>query len=188
MQTTNSEKKPRGRPPKQSRKLDMVVILEQATLLIEAGGETFSMRELAQTLGVDPMALYHYVANKEALLQAVVHHWFGSLHTMSPPFSLQDPPLQRLIDLARCYLAIFGKVPVLTRLLAAGHADATAAEAPFRELFNQAVSGLALEDEPREALHAILVDYLFGASLAPEPAASQHLERAITWLVKGALR
>jgi AcrR family transcriptional regulator len=45
----------------------------------EAGLETFSMRGLAQELGVVPMALYKHVANKDELLDGMVDIVFGEI-------------------------------------------------------------------------------------------------------------
>lgn len=53
-------------------KLSETQIYERALSFIDNEGvEALSMRRLAATLGVDPMALYYYVPNKEALLQGV---------------------------------------------------------------------------------------------------------------------
>ncbi|MBT2523537.1 TetR/AcrR family transcriptional regulator C-terminal domain-containing protein [Arthrobacter sp. ISL-28] len=59
-------------------------VLEAAVSLAdEAGIESFSMRRLAQELGVVPMALYKHVANKEELLDGMVEVIVGEI----------DPPL-----------------------------------------------------------------------------------------------
>ena len=48
-------------------------LLDAAVRLADDGGvEAISMRRLGQELGVEAMSLYHHVANKEALLDAVV--------------------------------------------------------------------------------------------------------------------
>ncbi len=55
-------------------------VLEAAVALAdEAGLEGFSMRGLAQELGVVPMALYKHVANKEELLDGMVDIVFGEI-------------------------------------------------------------------------------------------------------------
>ncbi len=55
-------------------------VLEAAVALAdEAGLEAFSMRGLAQELGVVPMALYKHVANKEELLDGMVDIVFGEI-------------------------------------------------------------------------------------------------------------
>ncbi len=52
----------------------------------EAGLRTFSMRRLAQELGVVPMALYKHVANKEELLDGMVDIVFSEIEL--PPEDL----------------------------------------------------------------------------------------------------
>lgn len=55
-------------------------VLEAAVALAdEAGLEAFSMRSLAQELGVVPMALYKHVANKDELLDGMVDSVFGEI-------------------------------------------------------------------------------------------------------------
>jgi AcrR family transcriptional regulator len=60
--------------------LSRVRVLEAAVALAdEAGLEAFSMRALAQGLGVVPMALYKHVANKDELLDGMVDSVFGEI-------------------------------------------------------------------------------------------------------------
>jgi AcrR family transcriptional regulator len=55
-------------------------VLQAAVALAdEAGLQAFSMRGLAQELGVVPMALYKHVANKEELLDGMVDIVFGEI-------------------------------------------------------------------------------------------------------------
>jgi AcrR family transcriptional regulator len=55
-------------------------VLEAAVALAdEIGLEAFSMRGLAQELGVVPMALYKHVANKDELLDGMVDIVFGEI-------------------------------------------------------------------------------------------------------------
>jgi AcrR family transcriptional regulator len=59
-------------------------LLQAAVALAdEAGLEAFSMRGLAQELGVVPMALYKHVANKEALLDGMVDVVFSEIELPS---------------------------------------------------------------------------------------------------------
>jgi AcrR family transcriptional regulator len=62
-------------------------VLQAAVALAdEAGLEAFSMRALAQELGVVPMALYKHVANKDELLDGMVDSVFGEIEL--PPAGL----------------------------------------------------------------------------------------------------
>ncbi len=71
-----------GRPRQEA--LSREKILEAALSLIDAHGvEAFSMRRLAAALEVDPMAIYHYLPNKEAILRGLIELIFANLHV--PP-------------------------------------------------------------------------------------------------------
>jgi len=60
--------------------LSRALVLQAAVALAdEAGLEGFSMRGLAQELGVVPMALYKHVANKDELLDGMVDIVFGEI-------------------------------------------------------------------------------------------------------------
>jgi AcrR family transcriptional regulator len=59
-------------------------VLAAAVALADAGGlEAFSMRGLAQELGVVPMALYKHVANKDELLDGMVDIVFSEIELPS---------------------------------------------------------------------------------------------------------
>jgi AcrR family transcriptional regulator len=60
-----------------------LVLKAAVTLADEYGLEGFSMRRLAQELGVVPMALYKHVANKDELLDGMVDIVFGEIESPS---------------------------------------------------------------------------------------------------------
>jgi AcrR family transcriptional regulator len=65
----------------------------------EAGLEGLSMRRLGKELGVDPMAVYHHVPNKEELLRAVVHDVFSRM----PSPATEGPWRDRVRSWAHAY-------------------------------------------------------------------------------------
>ncbi len=73
------EKKIATRKPLSSAR----VLRAAVALADEAGLEAFSMRALAQELGVVPMALYKHVANKEQLLDGMVDIVFSEVELPS---------------------------------------------------------------------------------------------------------
>jgi AcrR family transcriptional regulator len=73
-QPTNARRTPLSRP----RVLEAAVALADEDAL-----EAFSMRRLAQELGVVPMALYKHVANKDELLDGMVDIVFGEIESPS---------------------------------------------------------------------------------------------------------
>ena len=56
------------------------VVAEAVALADERGLAALSMRALAARLGVEAMSLYHHLANKDALLDAMVDAVFGAMH------------------------------------------------------------------------------------------------------------
>lgn len=54
-------------------------IVEAALAIVDAdGAESLTMRKLGQRLGVDPMAVYHHLPNKAAVLDGIIEHlWDG---------------------------------------------------------------------------------------------------------------
>src|ERR1700759_2979989 len=66
------------------RRLSRPLVLQAAVALADADGlDGFSMRRLAQELGVVPMALYKHVANKDQLLDGMVDIVFGEIESPS---------------------------------------------------------------------------------------------------------
>ena len=65
-------------------RLNRSLVLEAAVALADDDGlDGFSMRRLAQALGVVPMALYKHVANKDELLDGMVDIVFGEIESPS---------------------------------------------------------------------------------------------------------
>jgi len=74
-------------------------VLSAAVALADDGGlEAFSMRALAQELGVVPMALYKHVANKDELLDGMVDIVFGEIETPAIGGDWKDAMRRRAIS------------------------------------------------------------------------------------------
>jgi AcrR family transcriptional regulator len=74
-------------------------VLQAAVALADASGlEAFSMRGLAQELGVVPMALYKHVANKEELLDGMVDIVFGEIELSSEDLDWRAAMQRRAIS------------------------------------------------------------------------------------------
>ncbi|MFS0698397.1 TetR/AcrR family transcriptional regulator [Cellulomonas sp. 179-A 4D5 NHS] len=55
-------------------------VIEAAVQVADAGGVTaVTMRRVAEHLGVEAMSLYHHVANKDVILDALVDHVFAEI-------------------------------------------------------------------------------------------------------------
>ena len=77
-------------------------IVHTALELVDRDGlPALSMRRLGAELGVDPMAVYYYVPNKDALLDAIVEAVMADIDlTVDIP---TDPAEERLVCAARAY-------------------------------------------------------------------------------------
>ena len=79
--------------------LSRTLVLDAAVALAdEAGLEAFSMRGLAQELGVVPMALYKHVANKEELLDGMVDIVFGEIELPSADLDWRSAMRRRALS------------------------------------------------------------------------------------------
>ena len=74
------------------------VLQAAVTLADEAGLEAFSMRGLAQELGVVPMALYKHVANKDELLDGMVDIVFSEIELPSRELDWRSAMRRRAIS------------------------------------------------------------------------------------------
>jgi AcrR family transcriptional regulator len=74
-------------------------VLEAAIALADdAGLEAFSMRGLAQELGVVPMALYKHVANKEELVDAMIDIVFSEIELPSGDLDWRSAMRERALS------------------------------------------------------------------------------------------
>jgi AcrR family transcriptional regulator len=74
-------------------------VLQAAVALADEGGlEAFSMRGLAQELGVVPMALYKHVANKDQLLDGMVDMVFSEIELPSGDLDWRSAMQQRALS------------------------------------------------------------------------------------------
>jgi AcrR family transcriptional regulator len=82
--------------------LQRELIVSTALAIVDRDGlKSLSMRRLGDELGVDPMAVYYYLPNKQALLDAIVEAVMASID-----LSVDDParpPEQRLLGAAHAY-------------------------------------------------------------------------------------
>ena len=75
-------------------------IIERALAIVDSdGAESLTMRRLGQALGVDPMAVYHHLPNKTAVLDGIVELlWDGvRLPPTKPDERWQERPLAAVV-------------------------------------------------------------------------------------------
>ena len=169
--------RPRGRPKLGQSSLSRTVILATALRLIDtAGVEALSMRRLAAELGVDPMALYHYVPGKRALLQGVIALVFGELQVA---VEAGAPWPNRVRSFARAYHGLIQAHPLLARHLAADADAGAEAALPANEALYAALADAGLSPRLTVLAADVIVDYLHGYALG---AAAGDLDERATML------
>lgn len=153
-----------GRPKAGQERLGRELIVATALRLIDEQGMTaLSMRKLAAELGVDPMAIYHHLPSKEAILAALVKDVFSGLRL--PPASggvWQD----RVRAFARAYRDVVRSHPNLVRhAVANAEVAATSALEASEELY-AALSAAGLPPVAVVRAADLVVDYVHGFALA----------------------
>lgn len=149
-----------GRPRKPV--IDRDRILAAGLALLEAKGlEATTMRAIARRLRVDPMALYHYFDDRDALLREAAARTYAQL----APRRARGWRA-RLGALAVAYVRLLAPSGELLRYLTR-HADAARAPtARFAAFFREAVSPLRLTPRRFRAAHDAYVDFLHGFALS----------------------
>ena len=152
-----------GRPKAGQERLTRERIVAAALDLVDGGGrEALSMRRQAAALGVDPMAIYHHLPGKEALVAALIEAVFAGVQRLPA-----DAPWQeRVRAFAHAYRGVVRAHPhlvaaVVANAEVAGAATIEASEGLYAALVE---SGLP----PRMVVRAadLVVDYVHGFALA----------------------
>ena len=94
-------------------------LISAASELISAHGQaSFSLRKVAQQVGVSQTALYRHFANKEDLLAAVAEQGFLELSRLSQQaFDQYDDVVERNIEVGMAYLNFAADNPNTYRLM-----------------------------------------------------------------------
>lgn len=123
-------------------KLHPAQIVDEALSIMTADGEAaLAMRPLAARLGVTPMALYRYFADRDALLVALVER-------VSQNITLPEPrpePVDSAVELALCLHDFLTEYPWLIRLISTGRL-ASPAGMQFPEGFLACAAQAGLDD------------------------------------------
>ncbi len=100
---------PRDREPLTRRR----IVAAAVQLLDQEGDAGFSMRRLAQALGVDPMAVYHHVPGKAAVIHAAIDAVVAECAVPDPVGPWQD----RLRRVCTAYRGLAARHPGVFPLL-----------------------------------------------------------------------
>lgn len=156
------KKKKRGRPSVGSDKLTADSIIATAREQMLQHGQKLSIRGLARELNVDPMAIYYYFENKNALLEAVATNIMDDIYTPDR----NKPWEEELEKLCSSYLALLRDHPGLLETLLAMASSGLRHGDVFQTRFEIAVDAIGLAPETKNVALDLLVDYLHGFALA----------------------
>lgn len=157
--------------------LNVDLIVDAAVEMIgDDGLARFSMRRLGARLGVDPMAIYHHVANKSELLGLVLTRLVSNL-----PAPASDAPWAIRV---RSWSTAYWELAAANReLVAASLVDPTiagGASAAMHPLI-AAVRDSGVPDELVDSTVFLVVDFVHGSALSTtdaaetdEPCTDQH--------------
>lgn len=153
-----------GRPKAGQESLTRERILAAALRLVdEQGVEALSMRRLAAALAVDPMAIYHYLPNKRAILAGLIELVFAEW----PVPLIASPDWQEGVrDFARAYHRLTRAHPNLTLYLVTEAEFGAAAALAATESLYAALEGAGLAPGIIVRAADLIVDYLNGFALA----------------------
>lgn len=151
-----------GRPRVGEEALTRERILDAALSIADGHGiGALSMRRLAGELGVDPMAIYHHLPGKEAVLSGVVERVFAGMRVPDPGGKGWQ---ERVRDFARAYRDLARSHPNLVREIVAGAASSGTFETsePLYAALEAAEFPSAMVARAADAV----VDYVNGFALA----------------------
>ena len=152
--------KKRGRPSANGTQLTAERIVQTAKELLQTEGKIPSIRKLATVLEVDPMAIYHYFANKAALLEAVT---VSLMDELVFPDGDDDWTVE-VKALCRNYLELLSSYPGLLQTILSMSSGGPAEL--FSERLKVALAPLQLSEDVFKQTVDLVADYLHGVALA----------------------
>lgn len=157
---TSSRLPPCGRPAHRGSKLTAENILSEAGKLLQEQGKVPSIRALAAQLQVDPMAIYYYFRNKQALLEALATALVDEIYQ---PLA-QAPVQQELQRLAESYLHLLYIYSDLLDILLSLNSDGPSG--CFRQRYLRIIAPCGLSESRQTAILHLLADALHGHTVA----------------------
>lgn len=157
-----SQSVPRRRAPRNSLSAELIVDRALA-LLDDKGMEAFSMRALAEDLGVGTMALYTYFRGKEELFRAARDRVLG---TYQPPCTSGSWD-EQLRALCLSMYELFTGRPSVLQLLAEGKAEGDFADAASvtMEQVVKLLCGSGLDRQAAARAAGTLIGFTIGSAL-----------------------
>jgi len=135
-------------------------------LIDESGLDALSMRRLGTKLGVDPMAVYHHVPGKDALLERVVRRVFDDVPAFVGDDRAPGAWRRRVRRWADAYRAVARAHPHLVLRIVADPAVVAVAAVRVNESLFAALEASGLPPAHVAAAADVIVDFVNGYVLA----------------------
>jgi AcrR family transcriptional regulator len=155
MATTPDDASSERLPLTRDRVLDAAVVVAD-----RAGIAALTMRSLAAELGVGPMAIYHHLANKEAVLDGIVDRVFGEIDLPEPGAPWRAEVRRRAVSCRQALARHPWAIPLMESRAAPGPATLRQHEAVVGTLRQ---GGFSVAQAAQA--YAVLDSYLYGFAL-----------------------
>lgn len=109
-----------ARRQKQREDARRAILDATEALLVEAGGDDFSIRTLADRCGYTPPTIYHYFSDKAGLLDALLEERFAQLLAGVEDIPPSDDPVETLRRMIDAFVDFGRKNPAFYRLIIVG--------------------------------------------------------------------
>jgi AcrR family transcriptional regulator len=158
--TAGDRPRVRSRAPRNT--LNRERVLDAAVALLDrAGPDAFTMRTLAERLGVATMAVYSHFASKDEIVDAVRVRLLAEAKLPARP---AGGPREEVRDLCRAAYRLLADHPSVLHLMAARPPDGDEFTL-FAERTLEALLGAGLEREGAARAYTALTQYTVGAAL-----------------------
>ncbi|GAA0912039.1 hypothetical protein GCM10009560_02030 [Nonomuraea longicatena] len=163
--------------------------IRSATLrMIQAGGvEALSMRKLAAELDVNPMSLYHHVANKTALIKEVCVANLADLDLPAADLPWQD----QVRALAHAYRTLVRRYPALWRYILNHPEIIEDRRGPLWDILFRILPMAGVAESEHERMTGILYGFVTGILLVEtlghiaQNAAEDSFDAAVEIIIRG---
>jgi len=110
------------------------------SLMLERGGDDFSIRQLAERCGYTAPTIYHYFDDKRGLVDALLEERFARLLAMVEQLEMVEDPVANLRAMVDAFMAFGRRNPTFYRLIAAGSPSGVDRTPPSAEAARERMS------------------------------------------------
>lgn len=155
-------KRPRGRPPRAEAPVSREEMLGAGLdLLDREGADAFTMRALAERLGINPMTIHHHFGGRDGLIGAMAEAAYAQVAAPE-----DGTPIDRIGGLLKAYHAQVLRHPGLTMLIFSRPSVFPQQAERITNEISALLAEAGLPDHRTRLWRDILVDFTHGAALA----------------------